>query len=99
MDNEFDYISENYKQILFDLEEAKVKYRKSNDNIDIMAVTKTVPPEAVNYAIDCGIKHLGENRVQEYLTKKDFYEKSADVQFIGHLQTNKIKYIIDSDGI
>ena len=96
MDNEFDYISENYKQILFDLEEAKVKYRKSNDNIDIMAVTKTVPPEAVNYAIDCGIKHLGENRVQEYLTKKDFYFFFADVQFIGHLQTNKIKYIIDS---
>lgn len=96
MSSQFDYISENYKQILFDVEEAKAKFRKADDNIDIMAVTKTVSPEAINFAINCGIKHLGENRVQEYLSKKDFYDKSADVQFIGHLQSNKIKYIINS---
>jgi hypothetical protein len=60
-----------------------------------MAVTKTVAPEKVNFAVSQGITLLGENRVQEYLSKKDFYDKSAEVQFIGHLQTNKVKYIIN----
>ena len=76
------------------MEEAKAKYRKPTDEITLMAVTKTVAPEAVNHAISCGIHTLGENRVQEYLSKKDFYAKDAKVHFIGHLQTNKVKYII-----
>ena len=41
-------------------------------HFSLMAVTKTVPADAVNYAIDeCGINLLGENRVQEYLSKKE----------------------------
>ncbi len=89
-------ISENIKRIVFEIDEAKSKYRKSDETVDIMAVTKTVEFERVNEAIGCGIKLLGENRVQEYLSKKDFYDSSADVHFIGTLQTNKVKYIIDS---
>lgn len=90
------YIDENYKRISYDVSEAMVKYRKSDDRLDIMAVTKTVDPAAVNRAVELGITLLGENRVQEYLSKKDFYDSRAQVQFIGHLQTNKVKYIIDS---
>ena len=60
-----------------------------------MAVTKTVQPEFVNVAVQNGITLLGENRVQEFLSKKDFYDKQAEVHFIGHLQTNKVKYIIN----
>ncbi|MDE5859100.1 MAG: YggS family pyridoxal phosphate-dependent enzyme [Oscillospiraceae bacterium] len=89
-------ISENLKRISFEIEEAKAKFRKSGDNVRIMAVTKTVPYARVNEAVKEGITLLGENRVQEYLEKKDFYDKSAEVHFIGHLQTNKIKYIADS---
>lgn len=89
-------ISENIKRISFEIEEAKAKYRKPDEIVDIMAVTKTVEYERVNEAIGCGIKLLGENRVQEYISKRDFYEKSADVHFIGSLQTNKVKYIIDN---
>lgn len=89
-------ISENLKRIRFSVEEAKAKYRKSDDTVRIMAVTKTVPYERVNAAVSEGITLLGENRVQEYLGKKDFYDKSAEVNFIGHLQSNKVKYIIDS---
>lgn len=96
MTNEYDYIAENYKQIAFDIEETKVKYRTTNDIVNIMAVTKTVSPDAINFAINCGIKLLGENKVQEYISKKDYYDKNADVHFIGHLQSNKIKYIIDN---
>ncbi len=90
----FEYISENYKRICADIEEAKAHYRKPDDKIEIMAVTKTVSPDAVNHAVSCGIRLLGENRVQEYESKKEFYSPEAEVHFIGHLQTNKVKYII-----
>lgn len=89
-------VSENIKRIRFDVEEAKAKYRKPDDTVRIMAVTKTVPYERVNAAVEEGITLLGENRVQEYLGKKDFYNKNAEVHFIGRLQSNKIKYITDS---
>lgn len=89
-------ISENLKRIRFDIEEAKAKYRKQDDIVRLMAVTKTVPYQRVNLAVGDGVTLLGENRVQEYLEKKDFYDKNAEVHFIGHLQSNKVKYIIDS---
>ncbi len=89
-------ISENIKRVRFNVEEAKAKYRKPDDIVRIMAVTKTVPYERVNLAVKEGLTLLGENRVQEYLEKKDFYDKKAEVHFIGHLQSNKVRYITDS---
>lgn len=89
-------VSENLKRIRFAIEEARAKYRKQDDVIRLMAVTKTVPYRRVNLAVSEGVTLLGENRVQEYLEKKDFYDKNAEVHFIGHLQSNKVKYIIDS---
>ncbi len=96
MESNFRYIDENLKIIRENINEAYEKYRQNGEKIRIMAVTKTVAPEAVNHAVSLGIDLLGENRVQEYQSKKDFYDKSAEVQFIGHLQTNKVKYIINS---
>ena len=66
------------------------------DAVTLMAVTKTVPAEQVNIAVSAGIDVLGENRVQEFLSKKDDYDPRADVQFIGHLQTNKVRQIVGS---
>ena len=94
-DNYFPEVLENCKEICYNVENAKVKWRKPDEEVRIMAVTKTVPPEKVNFAVAQGFKLLGENRVQEFLSKKDAYDKSAQVQFIGHLQTNKVKYIIN----
>lgn len=94
--NDLAYIDENLRIIRERCAEAKAKYRSPDDNIRIMAVTKTVAPEAINHAIGLGIDLLGENRVQEYLSKAEQYDRSAEVQFIGHLQTNKVKYIINS---
>lgn len=88
-------VAENLKRIRRNIEETAAKYRPGED-IRLMAVTKTVPYEIVNQVIDDGVTLLGENRVQEYLEKKDHYRSCADVHFIGHLQTNKVKYIIDS---
>ena len=89
-------VSENLKRVQYNIAEAKAKYRNENDDVRLMAVTKTVPYEIVNSVIKQGVDLLGENRVQEYLDKKDHYDKNAEVHFIGHLQTNKVKYIVDS---
>lgn len=96
MENRFGFIDENLKRITFNINEAVAKYRNPDENVSLMAVTKTVEPEYINYAVSKGVTLLGENRVQEYQSKKDYYDKSAEVHFIGHLQTNKVKYIIDS---
>ena len=95
MGNDFGYIDENLHIIREKLREAEDKAGRPAGSVRIMAVTKTVPPEAVNYAVSLGIDLLGENRVQEFLSKKDSYNKSAEVHMIGHLQTNKVKYIIN----
>lgn len=68
---------------------------RTTDAVTLMAVTKTVSPELINLAVDNGIRVLGENRVQEFLSKREEYRKEAEVQFIGHLQTNKVRQIID----
>lgn len=63
----------------------------------LLAATKTVPVEVINYAIDhLGLRCIGENRVQELLEKYDALHKDGvEIHFIGRLQTNKVKYIID----
>lgn len=64
--------------------------------VRLMAVTKTVDPGRVNAALEAGILLLGENRAQELREKFQFYGcDSAKIHFIGHLQTNKIKDIIN----
>lgn len=62
----------------------------------LLAATKTVPPEMMNFAIGCGIDLMGENRVNELLEKYDSIDRNKiELHFIGALQTNKVKYIID----
>ena len=76
METDFSRIDDNYKRILFNIREAEEKYRKSG-GVSLIAVTKTVDPAAVNHAVSLGIRLLGENRVQEYISKKDFYDRNA----------------------
>ncbi len=87
----FDLIRDNYLRITERLEAAA---QKTGIRAKLMAVTKTVEPEKVNYAIELGIDLIGENRVQEYLSKKESY-LPVQMHIIGHLQSNKIKYIIE----
>lgn len=64
--------------------------------VTLVAATKTVPPECINEAIRCGVRVIGENRVQELLEKYDAIDRAnVQVHFIGQLQTNKVKYIAD----
>ena len=92
-EDDFPDIRESYEVIRENIEKA-MSLASRRDEVKIMAVTKTVPPERVNFAVGLGVKLLGENRVQEYLEKRESYA-DAEVHFIGGLQTNKVKYIID----
>ncbi len=74
---------------------AELSGRKRSD-ITFLAATKTVSAPVINHAISLGLEYIGENRVQELLQKYDDYNlDKASLQFIGHLQTNKVKQIID----
>jgi PLP dependent protein len=92
----FSQVEENYKIICDNIAEAAVKSGRTKDDITFLAATKTVDAEVINHAISLGLDHIGENRVQELLDKYEKYDLAhCDLQFIGRLQSNKIKYIID----
>ena len=90
----FEAVKKNYLEITNKINEAMKKAGRT-DSVRLMAVTKTVPPAKINYAVKLGATLLGENRVQEFLGKCDEYDKNSEVHFIGGLQNNKVKYIID----
>ena len=95
-----DKIRENIRQIRERIAEAAVGCGRKPEEIRLLAVTKTVPPERVNLAIEAGVDGLGENRVQEYCEKHQNYRCAPDtIHFIGHLQTNKIRDIIEQIGM
>lgn len=87
-------LDESYKRISERIENARLKAGRT-DEVKLMGVTKTVAPELINRSVELGIRLLGENRVQEFLDKHESYDKRAEVHFIGALQSNKVKYIID----
>ena len=90
-------VRENIKCIRHQVAEALIKSGRSQEDVRIMAITKTVSPELINVAINEGINLLGENRVQEYQPKMNAYDLDhAEVHFVGHLQTNKVKYIANT---
>ena len=78
------------------IEEAARRGGRNPQDVTLLAATKTVDADTVNFAIDNGITCIGENRVQELLEKYDAINKEkVDIHFIGRLQTNKVKYIAD----
>ena len=86
---------ENYPRILEEIAQAAEKSGRRPEEITLLAATKTVPLEVINHAIDRGLTCVGENRVQELLEKYDgLHKEHCDVQFIGQLQTNKVKYLM-----
>lgn len=87
-------ISNNLKHIQEEIRIAACQAGRDPSEITLVAVSKTYGPEAINEAISAGAMDIGENKVQEILDK---YEKVLPVRWhmIGHLQTNKVKYILD----
>ena len=99
---ELEYIEKNLDGIRGKINKAVL----NRDNIDnniyknkkvrLMAVTKTVDTDRINFAVSKGVDLIGENKVNELLEKYDKLNKNGvEIHFIGNLQTNKVKYIID----
>lgn len=89
------WFDQNFSVVKENINKVCAKIGKNPEEIILLAATKTVPSAVINHAIDCGINYIGENRVQEFLLKKDDLKKTAHRHFIGHLQTNKVKDIVD----
>lgn len=71
------------------------EYTDPSTDVKLIAVTKTRSVEEIQKAVDYGLKDLGENRVQELLDKYSHFSSQVRWHLIGHLQTNKVKYIAD----
>lgn len=84
----------NFSEISARLDTALSKIGKKREDIILLAATKTVDTDTINYAVSKGIRYIGENKVQELLSKEKDYAP-CHRHFIGHLQTNKVKDIID----
>jgi pyridoxal phosphate enzyme (YggS family) len=83
-------IETNLARLRADIDRALEKAGRKNENIILVAVTKTHPAEYIDAAIKCGITDIGENRVQEFESKRPRVMAQARWHLIGHLQTNKI---------
>lgn len=88
-------VKENLKIVQTKIEEACLRSKRSVDDVKLIAVSKTKPVEMLKEAYESGIRDFGENKVQELVAKYEEMPKDIRWHMIGHLQTNKVKYIID----
>ena len=87
-------ITQNLKQTQNNIAEAAKKSGRTSDDILLVAVSKTKPLSALQEAYNVGIRDFGENKVQELCDKYDQLPKDIRWHMIGHLQRNKVKYIV-----
>ena len=88
-------IALNYQEVMEHIAAAQKSSPQAAKQVQLVAVSKTVPVENIRHIIDAGATDLGENRVQELLEKYDHLPQQIRWHLIGHLQTNKVKYIVD----
>ena len=90
----------NYLRVLENIEEARLR-RGTGEPVELLAATKTVPEEEVVWLVsECGLKLCGENRQQEFTAKYDAVTGAgARMDFIGHLQSNKIRFVAGRAGL
>ena len=85
-----------YHAVVKQMEQACAAVSREKDAVRLVGVTKTVDPTLINAVLDAGLTVIGENRVQEFLGKYEQYRlEGKEVHFIGTLQKNKVKYLID----
>ncbi len=95
IEERFKNIEYNINVIKERLAAATIESGRKPEDVKLMAVTKTVEPIFINHALECGIDLIGENKVQEFLSKKPYLKlDGCTAHLIGHLQTNKVKQII-----
>lgn len=89
-------IKNNLKQVEENIIKACKKVGRDPKEVTLIAVSKTKPVDAIRQAMDYGIRDFGENKVQELTSKIEIIPEKLNWHLIGHLQRNKVKYIIDS---
>lgn len=88
-------VEENLKIIKERIDKAAYSAGRDSKEIVLLAATKTVPVEVINHSIFLGIDTIGENKVQELLSKYNgLNKKDCSTHLIGHLQTNKVKKVV-----
>ncbi len=87
-------ISDRHEQLKSEISSVAIGCGRKPEDINLIAVSKTVGVEQIREVIDCGTLNFGENRVQELVEKFDALPKNIHWHQIGRLQTNKVKYLI-----
>lgn len=88
-------IRENLEEVRKNISEAISKSGRKAEDVSLIAVSKTKPAELLLEAYEAGVRDFGENKVQELTDKYEKLPKDIRWHMIGHLQTNKVKYIVD----
>ena len=88
-------LQDNLIQVEQNIEEACRRAGRDRSEVTLIAVSKTKPVETLQEAYDLGVRIFGENKVQEMADKYEVLPKDIRWHLIGHLQRNKVKYIID----
>ena len=88
-------LKENLESVERKIEEACRRAGRMRGEVTLVAVSKTKPVSMLQEVYDLGIRVFGENKVQEIRDKYESLPADIEWHMIGHLQTNKVKYIID----
>ncbi len=89
------YIKENIENVERKIQAACDRSGRKREDVLLLAVSKTIDVPRIKEAVECGLTSLGENKVQEIMDKYEPMGEGVKWHLIGHLQTNKVKYIID----
>lgn len=87
-------LKENLDRVKERLAGAAAKSNRSPNDITLVGVTKTVPEKVIAEAWRLGLRDFGENRVQEALPKMETLPPQISWHFVGHLQSNKVKFVV-----
>lgn len=87
-------IGQNLMQVEENICQACKKAGRARKDVTLIAVSKTKPVSMLQEAYDLGIREFGENKVQEMRDKMEMLPEDIHWHMIGHLQTNKVKYIV-----
>lgn len=88
-------VKEQYMEVKERVHKSCLNASRKPEEVTLIAVSKTKPVEMLKEVYECGCRHFGENKVQELVEKYEELPKDIKWHMIGHLQRNKVKYIVD----
>ena len=87
---------ERIEQVREKIKKSAIKGGNSPEQVKLVVVTKTVCADVIKQVIEYGVQDIGENRVQDFLEKYEIINEKVNWHFIGHLQSNKVKYLVNN---